>query len=241
MKYKTCEMEDEYKAAPGDILNLQKQIEISPEHAEILMNKWKGDLFKATLDAFKLSDGITSVLYEKVNMDLYLNDNTLGIEDETNTHRKLEKARIISDEKDSILNDSKDDPYETSRLIKFEYIPFNYDTELFLRKSINTDKYNMETNTIEKYLLDTRIEELGASNVIPRFLGGKSKKLYKKWSLTDPAIFFLKNHKITRGISDFDKYENRIGTSLLRKAGHLLDNEILVGSCVVVDNWFLAK
>jgi len=241
MKYKTCEMEDEYKAAPGDILNLQKQIEISPEHAEILMNKWKGDLFKATLDAFKLSDGITSVLYEKVNMDLYLNDNTLGIEDETNTHRKLEKARIISDEKDSILNDSKEDPYETSRLIKFEYIPFNYDTELFLRKSINTDKYNMETNTIEKYLLDTRIEELGDSNVVPRFLGGKSKKLYKKWSLTDPAIFFLKNHKIALGISDFDKYENRIGTSLLRKAGHLLDNEILVGSCVVVDNWFLAK
>jgi hypothetical protein len=241
MKYKTREMEDEYKAAPGDILNLQKQIEISSEHAEILMNKWKGDLFKATLDAFKLSDGITSVLYEKVNMDLYLNDNTLGIEDETNTHRKLEKARIISDEKDSILNDSKDDPYETSRLIKFEYIPFNYDTELFLRKSINTDKYNMETNTIEKYLLDTRIEELGDSNVVPRFLGGKSKKLYKKWSLTDPAIFFLKNHKIALGISDFDKYENRIGTSLLRKAGHLLDNEILVGSCVVVDNWFLAK
>jgi len=234
-------MEDEYKAAPGDILNLQKQIEISSEHAEILMNKWKGDLFKATLDAFKLSDGITSVLYEKVNMDLYLNDNTLGIEDETNTHRKLEKARIISDEKDSILNDSKEDPYETSRLIKFEYIPFNYDTELFLRKSINTDKYNMETNTIEKYLLDTQIEELGNSNVIPRFLGGKSKKLYKKWSLTDPAIFFLKNHKITQGVSEFDKYENRIGTSLLRKAGHLLDNEILVGSCVVVDNWFLAK
>jgi len=172
---------------------------------------------------------------------MYLNDNTLGIEDETNTHRKLEKARIISDEKDSILNDSKEDPYETSRLIKFEYIPFNYDTELFLRKSINTDKYNMETNTIEKYLLDTRIEELGDSNVVPRFLGGKSKKLYKKWSLTDPAIFFLKNHKIALGISDFDKYENRIGTSLLRKAGHLLDNEILVGSCVVVDNWFLAK
>jgi len=71
--------EEEYSATEKDVQNLQKQIEINNQDGKTLMDKWKGDLYQATLDAFKLSDGDTSVLYERIDWDLLLNNDTLGI------------------------------------------------------------------------------------------------------------------------------------------------------------------
>ena len=126
--------EEEYSATEKEVQNLQKQIEINYQNAKTLMDKWKGDLYQATLDAFKLSDGDTSVLYERIDWNLLLNNDTLGIENETNTSNALEKARIIADEKDAIYKDNREDTIDITNAELFQYIPFTYNTEIYIKK-----------------------------------------------------------------------------------------------------------
>ena len=63
--------EEEYSATEKDVQNLQKQIEINNQDGKTLMDKWKGDLYQATLDAFKLSDGDLTSIYNSRTFCLY--------------------------------------------------------------------------------------------------------------------------------------------------------------------------
>lgn len=238
--------EEEYSATEKEVQNLQKQIEINYQNAKTLMDKWKGDLYQATLDAFKLSDGDTSVLYERIDWNLLLNNDTLGIENETNTSNALEKARIIADEKDAIYKDNREDTIDITNAELFEYIPFTYNTEIYIKKKINSTRHTIENDLFLNYLDNNRIEELSGKNnkMIIKYLGGKSKNLYKHWELESPAIIYLSyqivkldNNKNNNPDEEIPFY-NKLGTRLLEKAGYINNSKALVGPCIVVNKWF---
>ena len=238
--------EEEYSATEKDVQNLQKQIEINNQDGKTLMDKWKGDLYQATLDAFKLSDGDTSVLYERIDWDLLLNNDTLGIENETNTSNALEKARVIADEKDAIYKDNREDTIDITNAELFEYIAFTYNTDIYIRKKVNSTRHTIENDIFLNYLDNNRIEEsTGKHNkMIIKYLGGKSKKLYKRWALESPAIIYLSYQivKLDKNNNPDDGEEipfyNKLGTRLLEKAKYINDKQVLVGPCIVVNKWF---
>ena len=229
-------MSADYEMNQEDVDCLMRQLVISQEHAGILMKKHRGDLKKSILDACKLQDGNDKVLYENADWDLTLNNDTLGIEDETDTKKSLEKVRIIADEKDAILSDIKPCSYDTSDLQDFEYIAFTQETQDFIKKK-KTVNIRQITDFFTDYLKDNYPVSEDIKKPIIKFLGGNSKKLYKKWSLQNPAMFYFPTQIISlddEGASG----RNKVASLILQKAGHLDEDKCLVGPCVVANNWF---
>jgi hypothetical protein len=227
---------EKYITTQNDIDLLMRQLVISEEHSKILMTKHRGDLKKAIVDACKLQDGNEKVLYEKSDWEMTLNNDTLGIEDETDTKRSLEKVRVIADEKDAILSDIKPSVYDTSDLQDYEYIAFTQETQDFIKKK-NTVNRRQITDFFTDYLKDNYSVGEDIKKPTIKFLGGNSKCLYKKWSLHNPAMFYFS----TQVISIDDKEasgRNKVASLILQKAGHLSEDMCLVGPCVVANNWF---
>ena len=80
--------------------------------------------------------------------------------------------------------------------------------------------------------------------MIIKYLGGKSKNLYKHWELESPAIIYLSyqivkldNNKNNNRDEEIPFY-NKLVTRLLEKAGYINNSKALVGPCIVVNKWF---
>lgn len=222
----------------NDIDKLCKQVDISKENAFILLDKHSNDQFEALLDAYKLLEGDKSVLDEKLFQPLVLNNNTLGVENETDTVKKLEKFRYILDEKDKIFQDKMEQKIDTTNVEKYYYIEMNYNTNNFTKRCKNCRRYEIQDDLVRKYLSDNYIfndnEDLETLKIMIRYLG--DKKLCKKWNLNKSGMFYFKN-QIKSNLTEHEFF-NKYGTKFLQNSGQIKDNQILIGPCMIINNWF---
>jgi len=247
-------MTSEYAVSDDDIILLQKQINIDEINAKTILEKNKGDLFESTMDAIKLLDSDYKV--DLNENKLVLGSDTADIENETNPKKKLEKFRHILDEKDAIFQEKVASKIDISDTSIFNYITFTYNTTCFVKDKINSTRDNMLRNTTRTYLTDeiSKLEdviqfELELSNpdslkLVNKYLGKDSKRMYKKWGLNKPGMFYLINQIVDYNNLNEDelkrttKYKNNIATKFLIKSEYIKENQMLVGPCVVIDEWF---
>jgi hypothetical protein len=233
-----------YNPTEEEILTLQKQIEINDKYANLLLKKNYGDLYLSVEDAFKLSEGDTSVL-KPTNNKITLNNETLGIENDNDIGIILEKCRYILDEKDNIYINSKNYKHNINKDI-FYSIKFNYNTKVFIKERFETDR-NTIVEKIARNYLENEFPDINLKNSIKNISHNIIKQeiynnssLAEKWQLNN-AILCLLNLQIVNDTNNTnninEEYKNNIITKYLKKNKIIKQNQYIIGPCFIIDQW----
>lgn len=231
----------EYEPNKEEIEILKKQISVDNSKAIALLKKHVGNIVESVLDFYETLDKTS--YKDTINDKRELDDIINSKEEQENNNieisniENIEIMRRILNEKDEIFQEKISKDIEINDKEIFTYIKFNYDTEIFQKNKINSDRNTLINSIIKPYLEQNNIEESinDDKQLLCHFLGKNSKNINKKWGLEKPAIFYFGYQ-----ISNDKNHEkiNKIGTKLLVKSENIQDNNIIIGPVFIVNNWF---
>jgi len=228
-----------FQVEEKSIKELQAQIEISTEHATILLKKHKGDLFNAVMDAFELSDGNTSVLEDTSN-----NESTEVVESEDTTQKtdeeNIENARKVLEDKDKLYQKNTGPQIDLTgvRLYRYVTVTRYHNVELhneYAEKNMmlqNVIFYFLEKNCGAKYLPKRNDKQHLFSVIL-----NNNNTLTRKYAFNKPMMFyferqFVENKNITKSHP-----KNKIVTQLLKDEGILKPGWSYVGGAIIVSEF----
>lgn len=246
-----------YIVNDNDIKLLLKQVNVDYGIAKKLLEDNEGDLLNSTLDALKLQDASLEKIINNNILESNSNNNNISIsKEELESKEKIIEFRNILDEKDAIFQESVSNKIDITDTKLFNYIPFTYNTTIYKKDTVNSTRNIMlreitrdylteEINKLdEDILLELELNDTSNLKLVNKYLGKDSKKMYKRWGLNKPGIFYLINQILEiskysdKDIEKYKTYENKIATRLLIKSGHLKTSEFLIGPCMIIDEWF---
>lgn len=228
----------EYEPTNEEIIILQKQIYVNTIDAKKLLSKHIGNITESVLDFYEKMDNksYTDTINKQIELDKCIDDNIINTTTEISNKDKINIMRQILNEKDEVFQKKVGKEIDISDKDNFTYIKFNYNTKLFKKETINSDR-NSLINTIVKPYLDIDYISVNITDdkqLLCKYLGKNSKNMIKKWGLYQPAIFYY-NNQIINTISD---KTNIVATKILQKAEHINDDENIMGPVFIINKWF---
>lgn len=234
----------DYKINDDDISALKKQINVSTEDATQLLNKFNGDIVEVVLNYYENQDkkdyadklNVKQDLDEQINKFNICNDDNNGINN--NKHEdNLSILRQILDEKDTIIQTNKKEEVDMSAVKLYEYIQFNFNSKIYKKEQIHTNRDLLLNNVVKNYLIEQyeksdRIKEKELK-LVCRPIKGRALKMLKKWNLQQPFIFYFE-HQVRL---DTHKRTNELATKFLKYSDHFKKFENLIGPVVLIDYW----
>jgi len=234
----------EYQINDDDVNALKKQINVSDDEAKQLLTTYNGDIVEIILKHYEQQDAndYTDKVNVKQDLDKQItefnicDDNNKGINN--NKHEdNLNILRQILDEKDTIIQSNKKEEIDISDVKLYEYIQFNYNSKIYKKQQIHTNRDLLLNNVVKNYLIEQyeksdRIKQKELK-LVCRPLKGKALRMLKKWNLQQPFIFYFE-HQIR---FDTHKRTNELATKFLKNSNHFKNFEDLIGPVVLVDYW----
>ncbi len=235
-KAPTAVVEKEYIISSADIDIIANQYDISIDNIKTLLMKHRGDLYKTAADAYTVYMGNQNVLYESPIYMLEKNNDTLGVEDETDPKIKLEKFDYIIREKNRIYQEYIKRQYDPSDEV-YHFIKLPMNPTAIVKEKKNAKKTEFVNKFIVNYIEDEMPLRLYETNEILKFKITDAD-FVSKWSLEDAYIFFIKPQiRDTNDINgeQYIKYKNKLATRILKST--LKSGEIVIGGAIIVYNW----
>ena len=215
---------------------LQKQIFISDEEAQELLLKHNSDIVSAILD-YSYQIEIPSSMQDNNDKQEEHTDMNEPIKD---GNVNMEKCRKIIDSKDNIYTSKSGKEINISDCELFQYIPFTFDSNKFHKLKVNSLRSDFKDTIIHDYLQNNSVHQnisQESSKLIIKKLNNNVRKMYSKWSIINPTIFYYQHQIEDINPDETSEYYNKLATKFLRKSSIIDSNKQFIGPIVLVDNY----